>query len=410
MSDTNNVIMPKMVIKTKSVIDSSTGDEQELEIGYAPKVLCVGIGQGGGRLANSLAIAFNSKRNTVFINTSMKDIDGLGISIPSNRTIKLGMAIEGTGKDRKVAENLLRTMYMKIADQLKGFMAEDDYDFVFICFSTSGGTGSGMGPKITALLNSDEIINSVKESLKTEKIPLVFGLAATPEISFNEGNLSLENTLECLEDINKQKEKARYLIINNGLLTTKVNGERTSILETINTTTASILKRYILEYGVSRISNLDRADRYGALNCMGIHAFGLLDAEGDRTPSPFFFPDGEHVRRVCYEVPDVMEKKVLSSLRNSGLIASDIIHGLYDSDSDENRGLSPIIGFHGFMNVPKIAEMFDKRLKLNRENAQRIEKENINSASGLDDVAKERESREFEYGRKAASSISSIFD
>lgn len=377
-----------------------------------PKVLNIGVGQGGSRIALSMGSAFKSLPECLYLNTSEKDNFGISNSADTKRIMKIGgKSVEGTGKDRSVAEKMLKKEYLDIIEKLKVYVNEKAYDFIFVSFSTAGGTGSGIGPKLTALLNSEQFMAGLDPKVYGGKIPLVFGIAATPEISSTEGNLSYENTLECLEDIDKQasRDMARYIIINNGGVPNKNKTERTSQLETVNYMVATTIKRYLMDYGVSRVSNLDKADRYGALNTMGLHSFVTFYEDGSKAITPFIIPNGERVRRVCCEVPKIFENKTLSFTSSNGIFADDTILGLYDMEMKENKGLIPIVAFHGFKNTAKIAEMFNNRLKLNKEHASKIEEENTYSSTGLDDVEIERQTRDKEYGRNAAKSFEDIF-
>ena len=406
-------------------IVETTEEENEDEIQIAKPVvntkksgkngstLVIACGQGGSRLGNAIAIYFNSSENSVYINTSMRDIDGLGIK-DTKRLIKVGNSatVEGAGKDNGVGNRLLAENKMQLFENIKEKMLEKEYDFVFVVFSTSGGTGSAMGPKITAIVNSDMIMNQVKE--KFGKIPLVFGIAALPEICIDEGNLSYKNTLLCMDDIKKfvTNETARFILVNNGYdIVGQKNHNRVAKLDAVNVSVAIVLNRYFEKYGTSRISNFDKADRYGALTTMGLHSFMVLENTGDRKAAlnPFFIPDGERVKRVCYEVPEIMEKIVDNAIAATGAIYDDQIHGLYDMEVKENAGLLPIVGFHGFKNVEKISEQYDKRIKLNEENAKRIEKSNVSASTGLDNVKEVVENAEKEYGRHGAQSLDDIF-
>jgi cell division GTPase FtsZ len=375
------------------------------------KILSIGAGQGGSRVAYRLGTEFKQANHCVFLNTSNADIEGLeGTS--KNRNIKVGdYNVEGTGKDRSVATALLRADYPVVVDQLVTYVAEEKYDFIYIFFSTSGGTGSGFGPLLTALLTSEEFLS--QDAIKTvykDKIPIVYGIALTPEIGTNEGNLSLENTLECLEEINKYvaKDFCRFIIANNGAFNFKQhNGKRSDQFEYLNSMITKYIYRYLNIYGHSRIANLDRADRLGAMQVMGIHSFGTLDTDGSKGPTPFFIPEGERVRKITYEVPESVEDKVLHSFQSAGILCDDYIHGLYDESNNEN--IMPIISYNGFKNTAKIAEVFANRLQLNKELAKKVEKENIGSAFGLDKVQEERDFRQKEYTAKSAKSFKDIF-
>ena len=104
-------------------------------------------------------------------------------------------------------------------------------------------------------------------------------------------------------------------------------------------------------------------------------------------------------------VSDPENAEVITSnvIASTGCGCDDTVHGFYESGN-----LNPIIAFHGFRNVSKIAEQYDKRLKQLRENQNRIETDNIYSATGLDDVASEKAKRAAEYG--AAGAVGSVED
>lgn len=374
-------------------------------------VLVIACGQGGSRLGIAISQKFKCTEKNVYINTSYKDVEGLGVD-DLGRVIKLGGdEVEGTGKDRTVGERLLKANKEGIANRLTDYISEDNYDFVFVTFSAAGGTGSGTGPKVTALANSKLVLDKVIE--KYGKAPIVFGIAALPDLSQNEGNLSFENTNLCLNDIKKfvSNDTGRYILINNGFEPTHSSKEnRIAQLDIVNVSVATALFRYFCEYGTSRISNLDKADRFGALSTMGLHSFMILDEAGNKSvTNPFFLPDGERVKRVCYEVSEAMENQVLAQIRKLGAAPDDTIHGLYDTSIKSNNGLIPVIGFHGFKNIDKIAEQYDQKLTLNHENLSRIESESIKASTGLDNVEEERKIREREYGSHSASGFDDIF-
>jgi hypothetical protein len=393
------------------------------------KVLSIGVGQGGSRLAHDIGLQFNTAKHCFFINTSEADIDGMKEIVAVDRSIKLGgAAVEGSGKDRKVAEGILAGTFGTIILKLVSYVLEERFDIIFINFSTSGGTGSGMGPKLTALFDSLDFWNEVRKAdtgknpVYGDFKPLVFGIAITPEISGFEGNLSLENTLECLEDIDamvniNESGSTRYFLVSNGFFNIKSTdiGKRTTQHQFINKAVASKLYRYLTQFAVGPAANYDRADRFSALQVLGLHSLGTLKpAQGNvnravKGPSPFLLPEGERVRRICYEVPEAFESDMLNHFTSNGLLADDIIHGYYNPGEESNVGLDPIIGYHGFRNVGRIAENFRNRLQQNIEKAKAAEAENRQNATGLDDIAKARAFREAEYGGQNALSFGDIF-
>lgn len=410
-------------------------EEEELfENKKGIKILPIGIGQGGSKLAQSIGLINDCKSRCVYINTSTSDIDGLELSGNEvTRTISIGRQkndfkkdkdgnilkdaagnpipieeIDGAGKDRKISYNYFKMHVGEYVNNLKKFLIEEPYDVIKICFSTAGGTGSGIGPKLTKVLTSIGVLDEIEQ--KTGKRPIVYAYAELPELdSSKEGSISYENTLEALKEIDEiinpsdgSAPLIRVVFVNNNYGKSKYS-EHSKQLEATNAAVATMIKRYLSEYGISRKGTLDRSDRLNAMKVMGIHSFMTFDGNGKRVESPFVIPDGERVKRCCYEVPENTENLVSSVISSTGCGYDDIVHGFYESET-----LNPIIAFHGFRNVSKIAEQYDKRLKQLHENQTRIEADNIYSATGLDDVANEQKRRETEYG--ASGAVGSVED
>lgn len=398
------------------------------------KVLPIGIGQGGSKLAKSIGMNMDCKSSCVYINTSSSDIDGLElVGNEITRTISIGKKdgdfkkdadgnvltdvagnpipiddIDGAGKDRNISYEYFKMHVGEYVNDIKRFLIEEPRDIIYLCFSTAGGTGSGIGPRLTKVISSIGVLDEIERS--TGKRPIVYGVAELPELdSGKEGSISYENTLEALKEIdeiinpeNGGAPLARFIFVNNNYGKSKYS-EHTKQLEATNVAVATMIKRYTILYGISRKSTLDRSDRINAMKVMGIHSFMTFNGDGKRVESPFIVPDGERVKRCCYEVPESAETIVSNVIAGTGCGYDDIVHGFYESET-----LSPIIAFHGFRNVSKIAEQYDKRLKQLHENQTRIESDNIYSATGLDDVANEKERREAEYG--AAGAVGSVED
>ena len=398
------------------------------------KILPIGIGQGGSKLTQTIGIKNDCKSSCVYINTSTSDIDGLELTGNEvTRTISIGARkgdykkdaegnvltdaagnpipieeIDGAGKDRKVSYEYFKMHVTDYVDQLKKYLFEEAHDIIFLSFSTAGGTGSGIGPKLTKVLSSINVLDEVER--KTGKRPIVFGVAELPELdSSKEGSISYENTLEALDEINDiinpkdgGQPLARFIFVNNSYNKSKfsIHSEQ---LKGVNDSVSDIIKRYTTSFGVSRKGILDRSDRLNAMKVMGIHAFMTFDGNGNRVESPFVIPDGERVKRCCYEVPENAETIVSKVIASTGCGYDDIVHGFYESET-----MNPIIAFHGFRNVSKIAEQYDKRLKQLHENQTRIETDNIYSATGLNDVANEKARRNSEYG--ASGAVGSVED
>ena len=211
------------------------------------KILPIGIGQGGSKLTQTIGIKNDCKSSCVYINTSTSDIDGLELTGNEvTRTISIGARkgdykkdaegnvltdaagnpipieeIDGAGKDRKVSYEYFKMHVADYVDQLKKYLFEEAHDIIFLSFSTAGGTGSGIGPKLTKVLSSINVLDEVER--KTGKRPIVFGVAELPELdSSKEGSISYENTLEAINEINDiinpkdgGQPLARFIFVNN---------------------------------------------------------------------------------------------------------------------------------------------------------------------------------------------------
>jgi hypothetical protein len=401
-------------------------NENENLAHFKIKPLAIGIGQGGGNIAKAINSAFKNENKTILINTSSADIMGaINPDIDQKRIIKLGdhNVIEGTGKDRKYAMDMLPPLVDIITTGISNLLIADDiaYNVLFVCFSTAGGTGSGMGPKITALLNSAMFSKALEPKYGTIA-PIVFGIAATPSLTLDEGTISLENTLECLDDMNKiiSRDYGRYIIIDNGSFVEKTSVDnnkagnsksRVNQLKFINESAAGLLLRYFNDYNFSRISTVDKNDRLRSLQIMGLHSFNyVIQKENSfETLNTFFIPDGERVRRITYEVREDMEESILNYFRIHGILSDDFIHGFFE-ENDKNNDKKSIISYHGFKNISKIAEKFANKLQQIKELAMKTEQSSQSTSHGLNDLEKEKLYRSEEYGKKQADSYQDILN
>jgi hypothetical protein len=407
----------------QTVVEGERKVREVIELGSSNfNVLNIGFGQGGCKLAFVIASKFNID-DVFYFNTSARDIEGLeNASLKTNYFKIGGDEVEGAGKERETSQIILEHYYEKIVEIVRNLASKKRFDFIFVSFSTSGGTGSGMGPNITAMLNSNEFLDSLK-GYDSGKKPIVFGIAITPEISDLEGTRSLKNTLLCLDNINKfvntpNGSIARYLLVTNGAQSVR-NSEvkkQSTQHSMINKAVADTLFRYLKKYGHTKLSNLDREDRIKSLEAMGLHSFSSFvpvgegyNREYNTNLMPFIIPEGERVRLVTYEVDEEEESVIIEYFKDSGLIVDDYIHGYYDRKWPPNKEFESIIGFHGYRNVAKISERFADRLRKISLDEIKREKENISAARGLDNVRESARLVREEYGKRHGMSFADIF-
>jgi cell division GTPase FtsZ len=400
---TSNVIPAK---KTEQPAEDSNNIGEKDKVYMDIKTLCIGVGQGGSNMAYEVATQMGIKDTGLFIlNTSMNDMQSFlkNKNIDKQNTIHIGgnSKAEGSGKDRAKASDLLQKEIPVIIRMLiERKFSKNTYDVVLVFFSTAGGTGSGIGPKLTRGLNSEAFRIALNENNKegTISLPKTFGVAICPDLTNAEGNISFENTLECLDEINKNIKTTRYFFISNNSIT---DGETRAINHIhINQNVAMLFKRYLTQFGISSSSTLDKEDRLNSLKIMGVHSLCKIENNGELSGKVFITPEGERVRRSTYEVPEQDEnisKEILKHFNNSGIFVDDIIHGFYNNSSIDFSEFFPIVSYNGFYNIAKIAEQYSHRLQLNKAKAQELEDSSIKAASGLKNIEREKEYKRTEF-------------
>lgn len=131
------------------------------------KLLCIGIGQGGGNFCQELE---TRGYRTLAINTSKEDLDTL--ILKHKYHISGG---EGCSKDRNIGRQLIRMDFINIDKHIDS--CGDGVEIIFVIFTASGGTGSSMGPILADILSNNPkykdkiicmavILPSVKESIQ----------------------------------------------------------------------------------------------------------------------------------------------------------------------------------------------------------------------------------------------------
>ncbi len=125
----------------------------------------IAVGQAGGNIGSMLE---KNGYNVLFLNTSIEDLDTL-TKVKFKYHIKGG---EGCNKDRNKAKELVVEDFEQIASAIQQKIPED---FIYVIFSSGGGTGSGASPMLIDLLGQHmekkvgaiTIIPGENEPLKT---------------------------------------------------------------------------------------------------------------------------------------------------------------------------------------------------------------------------------------------------
>lgn len=371
------------------------------------QISTIGIGLGGSNVAQ--AIRKEVGGDIFLINLSQQDLN-TSSEVPANNQLHLGDAsVNGAGKNRKNGQELFREENNKLADKLRTWLkprtSNKELELVLVCFSTAGGTGSGIGPSLVTFLDSEEFKKSLGYDVVIDdqdgKVFYTMGVAILPDDQ--EGTKSLLNTIEALREIDifSRKEVARFCLINNSFSSGQNLVKRYS---EINNSVAKLLKRYIDGFGHSQYGCLDHADRKGALRHPGLHSFSSVGSNGNAN-SPFMTPNGCRVKSVLAEIEEGQEESLTQLFNIEGIVADDKILGFYKGD--ERSELTPVVHFSGFNNLSRVTEQVRTQLNALKAKLNAIEKKDA-GGTGLSGLKKERDWAGNEYVAKRVADIGSI--
>jgi len=335
----------------------------------------IGVGLGGSNLALEIAKQFNTNpEKIVLINLSSQDLTSVAQPIPMQNLCHLGKikGQDGAGKNRDEGYNYV----LENNDQLIEYAVKvADSEIIFVCYSLSGGTGSGIGPSLTALISSS---TEFKRRLdQNKKPPIVIGIGICPDST--EGLKSMMNTVEALDE---NSNLGKYFLVDNNFA--KDNDIKVKYTK-INKSVASSLYRYLTQYGISQYGCLDKADRMSGLNIGGLHSFVILDSKSDGTVSkietPFIHPSGARVKMCLSELNEVIYQNYKSYINSLGLDIGDQITGFFENTNEVNS----IIHIAGFSNISKISEIYRNRLQYLKERAK-LSSEEDRVGAGLKNI------------------------
>jgi len=357
----------------------------------------IGIGLGGSNIAQSLHAKLGGEIG--FINLSKQDLSTVTGNYPKENVLLLDSNGYGAGKNRAEGAKYFNRSIDAIKDL--GVRIASNAELLFVCASTSGGTGSGLIPRVTAYFYTEEFNDAINANRKTPII--VFTIAATPD--FDEGVKSMINTLDCLEDFSLMVEKkkiGRFLLINNDYgRNEKTQAEKYA---RINEGVANILTRYLKMCGHSKEGVLDKADRIASLSVPGIHSFFYFDDSKGKHESPFIQPEGARVLQVATEIPE--GTTFAQYIDRFGLVVDDMIQGFYSKEEN----LIPIVHLAGFNNWGKLTERFRNQLELKKARSNETAEVNLTQGSGLNDIKEQKKFIESEYSVNKISDINDIVD
>lgn len=137
----------KETLKPSSVFLTDTiEDESRLR-----NIIFIGCGDGGCNITSEVAKNIDNAF-TIHYNTSSRNMD--------SRTgdVKMGPweDEDGSGKSRQYSKNLFKAgSYKALLKKVSEAMTKTQYEYIFVCATTDGGTGSGISPMVAKLIQDN---------------------------------------------------------------------------------------------------------------------------------------------------------------------------------------------------------------------------------------------------------------
>ena len=172
MSDDFLVDIPDIPMPDEDAKDTSI-IEDEMPVAF--KFAFVGVGQGGGRIAESFwKLGY---RRVCCINTNTQDLNL--IDIPDDHKLVMNDGQGGAGKDLAQGAAAAKKYHEDIYDIMRRSFG-NTFDRIFVCVGAGGGTGSGGCNHVI------EIAHEIAETLKVEgsnENPAVGCIVSMPKVS-----------------------------------------------------------------------------------------------------------------------------------------------------------------------------------------------------------------------------------
>lgn len=216
----------------------------------------LGLGQAGGNVAEEAA-----KRGyySAAINFSQVDLDSLNYI--ENKLRLIGS--EGIGKQRKNAISLMSNNWDLATNFVKENFSHPSIEIIFVPFSTSGGSGSGIAPVLLSLLTET----------MTDKV--FVAMPILPDRT--ETYVNQRNCIETFEDISKLD--ICILPIDNDKAISKVNKLGKNLLyKNVNKWVIDMIDKILLyTEKQSNLSVIDKKDLKAILQTPGLSTISEVD-------------------------------------------------------------------------------------------------------------------------------------
>lgn len=275
--------------------------DDHFEYDVAFRMGFVGVGQGGGRIAETF---FRLGYGRVCaINTAKADLDGIDDKIP-----KLDLATGGAGKDPEYGRVSVEDRTEMVWDTLTRAIGKKP-EYLFVCAGLGGGTGSG------AALPVLNVCRSYMEHIGGDprRVGVILSL---PQL--DEGPTVCRNAVYAFDKIYKAKPSPMIIIDNQRIEELYSSlGQPVGATKLFPTCNQQVAKLFHLfnRLAVQRngVMNFDRAD-YASLLDAGLVAFGASSVPTHDSPADI----SEAIRKQLGET--LLAKVDLSKGKRAGCI------------------------------------------------------------------------------------------
>lgn len=403
--------------------------------GQKVRFVVISMGQGGARIGANLVSILPNKPLMIAINTSEQDLKQ--VNVPEEFKFKIGGEnADGAGKNRNRAKAYFKNfssvnVYNNSSnfDALRTFIGyyeeilfhPTEQTIIITCFSSDGGTGSGLGPMFTASLanhmNSVESFQIGKTEFKIDDLlnevprPVVIGL--TPRCAINAGSTNLQNTIENFMDIQKFIDRGigNFFIADNNLPANVTYKDTEEMYAIIN---ARICAPFVKFFGVEMNSDLKCMDLQDKINTLRIPGCSVFASVTKENQFAYVIPKGQSVARTIMMLRhDVEDLSVEETNAKNMLLANDIISvdttpvffevaksGIVADKVAQDLINASMIGFFGFKSLNAIVE--DLRDNLHRIEVANDKKANViqEHSTGFSSVKEDSERLNDRFGSK----------
>jgi hypothetical protein len=313
----------------------------------------IGVGQAGTSIAQTFTqILGNPIEYLSSINLSGDDLSSATL-VSVDKRLHLDENLFGAGKKRTVSKGAATEKIAQLMEFLIKVYGDKKCNLVFVFFSTSGGTGSGIGPLITALFESDALQSAKADKACVIGVPLIGDL--------NEGQLLLTNTLSCLREIDVlvKNKRARFMPIYNQSRA-DIKDDITK-WKTINDDACRLLSRYLITHHTSKYSNLDAEDKFVLLETPGLHSLLTFNPKDTSViMTPFILPEGASVQKLGCEVSVNSSESRFELIKSLGAnVTEPNFLGLLEEDEESPI---PIAHFAGFNNLANFVQPYQVQI------------------------------------------------